>query len=48
MAKLLLNWDYVVTLVRFIIQVLPDIIAAVEDLKDDGLLNGSNEKKDEE
>lgn len=48
MAKLILNWDMIVTLCRFIIQILPDIIAAVDDLKDDGLLNGSNQHEENE
>ena len=48
MAKLILNWDMVVTLCRFIIQILPDIIAIVDDLKDDGLLNGSNQHEENE
>lgn len=46
MAKLRLNWDNVVTLCRFILQLLPDIIAIVDDLADDGVLNHSNRSED--
>lgn len=41
MARFILNFDNIVAVVRFVLSILPDIVAAVEDLKDDGQLNGS-------
>ena len=46
MAALRLNFDNIVALVRFILTILPDIIAAVQDLADDGQLNNSYQNEE--